>query len=230
MILTKRFIHVCAYFTKFYFLRNLATVPSEIDSSILSFCQKINSKDSPRFIPCTPSLSARRGECFQNVLDVLETDERLVYGWIIWKTSSYLLQAEFHGVKGKNSGEMECVTPYHRKYDRIVFLPDVTLDHSKGRVETRYYPMQADGTIQPFIDAVQGIALIEEYVSRQETVTMLNQAENHDQKMALLKSIHEMESAVENYEKIVLMGIGPNSPCICNSGKKFKKCCGQNFN
>ena len=39
------------------------------------------------------------------------------------------------------------------------------------------------------------------------------------------KSTKSTKSTIENYYKLKQNGIKPNEKCICNSGKKYKKCC-----
>ena len=49
---------------------------------------------------------------------------------------------------------------------------------------------------------------------------------NHPELYGLLKKVFKQDMAARNLSK-KSMTIGRNSPCPCNSGQKFKKCCGR---
>lgn len=51
-------------------------------------------------------------------------------------------------------------------------------------------------------------------------------ARNHPELYSLLEKVFKQDMAARNLSKNQ-MKIGRNSPCPCNSGLKFKKCCGQ---
>lgn len=168
-----------------------------------------------------------KGECFSNVEKNLNSGDSGVLGWVIWQTSTHLLQAEFHSVILRSNGDLGCVTPFNRPYSKILFLPHFDFLYKQKRVQTRYKAISDAKETTPFIDALEAIAILEEELSSKEAREYINLPENQTQRETLIKTIHKMETAVENFEKMVLKNTGPNSPCICESGLKFKKCCGK---
>jgi hypothetical protein len=208
-------------------MKNLATVPSLITQYITDFCVSITSDNTPLYINSQPSLNAKQGECFRNVRANLKSGDNPFNGWIIWQTSNHLLQAEFHCVIHHNNGNLECITPYHRDYTKILFLPEPNRLYEQKRTPTRYFPISDAKETKPFIDALEAIVYLEEMFSNNDAKEYINDPINSKKRDDLRKNIHDMEQAVENFERMVLCGIGPNSVCICGSEKKYKQCCGK---
>ena len=207
-------------------MRNLAGVPQVISESILSFCDTIN-HELPSFIPSLPALTAKKGECFNNVSEALQKGEHSCYGWIIWQTSHHLLQAEFHCVIQADNGTLTCITPYARSYEKILFLPDPLYMYAQTRVPTRYQTISDALETPEFIHALEALSELEVNLSSQEAKAYINHPDNHEKRTVVLETMHAMENAIDRFEKMVLEGVGANSTCICGSGKKFKKCCGR---
>jgi hypothetical protein len=209
-------------------MKNLATVPFSITQNITNFCASITSEYQPLYITSHPAINAKKGDCFNNVASNLESDDKPFNGWIIWQTSEHLLQAEFHCVVQHGNNSLECVTPYHRDYSQILFLPEPNRLYQNKRTPTRYLSTSDAKETQPFIDALGAIVYLEELLSSEEAKEYLNNPTNAKKKVELVQNIHNMEKAVLDFERMTLKGIGPNSLCICGSKKKFKKCCGKN--
>lgn len=207
-------------------MRNLATVPHTITDEILAFCKTIIPSSTPLFISTKVQKGTSKGECFTNVSNSLEHNELSHYGWIIWQTSTHLLQAEFHSVVELDDQSLVCITPYHRPFEKILFLPDPTFTYNNNRIPSKYYPTSDAPETKEFIHALQAISELEVTMSNPQAVAYINHPDNVAQKESLSQTIHSMEQAVERFERMVLQGVGSNSLCICGSGKKFKKCCG----
>ena len=208
-------------------MKNLATVPCFITQNITDFCTSITTHHSPLYIMSHPAVDAKKGDCFNNAFNNLKSDDKTLNGWVIWQTSEHLLQAEFHCVIQHSNQSLECVTPYIRQYQQILFLPEPERLYENKRTPTRYLSTSDAKETQPFIDALDAIVYLEELLSSNDAKEYINDPSNSTKKSELIKNIHDMEQAVNNFEKMTLKGIGPNSPCICGSQKKFKKCCGK---
>lgn len=154
--------------------------------------------------------------------------ESSVLGWIIWQTSSYLLQAEFHNVIQSKDGTLMCVTPYTRPYKKILFLPDPSAQYENKRVPTIYKAMDSTPETVMFIQALEALSDIEVYMSDSTIRDYFQEAENSEKRRELQSTIYEIEKAIKSFESVVLKNITRNSECICGSRKKFKKCCGIN--
>lgn len=211
-------------------MRNLATIPSSITQVITDFCTSIVPASYPLFIPSNPAVNAKKGDCFHNAQTNCNIEDKTLNGWVIWQTSVHLLQAEFHCVIEHSDHSLECVTPYNRSYNEILFLPDPKRLYENKRTPTRYLPISDAKETQPFIDALAAIVYLEELLSSDESKEYINNPSNLQKKVELMDNIHNMEQAVDQFERMTLKDIGPNSLCICGSEKKFKKCCGKHNN
>jgi hypothetical protein len=206
-------------------MKNLATVPSSITENITSFCHSITSQHLPLYISSHPAINAKQGDCFNNAKNNLQSEDKTLNGWVIWQTSNHLLQAEFHCVIQHSNQSLECITPYHRKYSQILFLPEPDREYLNKRTPTRYLSTSDAKETQPFIDALGAIVYLEELLSSEEAKNYINDPVNKKKKVELIQNIHDMEKVVDNFERMILKNVGPNSLCICGSEKKFKKCC-----
>ncbi|MDO8454559.1 MAG: SEC-C metal-binding domain-containing protein [Sulfurimonas sp.] len=207
-------------------MRSLATVPREISDEIINFCHSINPQSTVNFIDSIPLKGSTIGNCFDNVNQSKNNDEVSTLGWIIWQTSSHLLQAEFHNVIKSKNGTLRCVTPYKRDYKRILFLPDATMQYENRRVHTIYKAISDIVETKIFIEALESLSEIEIYMSDSSVCDYFNNPENVEKRNSLQTTMQDIENAIELFESIVLKDTTRNSECICGSGKKFKKCCG----
>lgn len=206
-------------------MRNLATVPQKITDEIIKFCQSINLNTSPIYINSTPIKGNLRGECFENVQQSIQEGELNAYGWIIWQTAHHLLQAEFHSVIKQKDGSFVCVTPYNKKYTKILFLPDNTMLYDERRVRTIYKALVDLEEVRLFIEAVTTLNNLEVHMTNPQVIEQLKKPEHQEDVKQLQTTMQQIESAIEAYEKIVLNGVKRNDFCICGSGRKFKNCC-----
>lgn len=209
-------------------MRNLSSVPRSISDEIVQFCSNINSSSKPIYVDSLPLCSNSVGNCFNNVEKTLNSSESSILGWIIWQTSSYLLQAEFHNVIKSASGKLTCVTPYSKSYDKILFLPDSTMKYENKRVPTIYKAMDDSMQTATFIHAIEALSEVEVYMSNALVIEYLSDPQNIIKRNALQGTMRDIENAIGAFEAMVLKDTNRNSKCICGSGKKFKKCCGAN--
>lgn len=209
-------------------MKNLATVPSHLSTDILRFCHAINPESTPVYIDSFPSVGNAIGNCFNNVHNTMNSMESSVFGWIIWQTSSYLLQAEFHNVIQSEDGTLMCVTPYTRPYKKILFLSDPSVQYENKRVPTIYKAINDAPETVTFIQALEALNEMEVYMSDPATRDYFQRPENNEKRSALQSTMNDIEAAIKSFESVVLKNVTRNSECICGSGKKFKKCCGVN--
>ncbi|OHE21026.1 MAG: hypothetical protein A2540_02865 [Sulfurimonas sp. RIFOXYD2_FULL_37_8] len=209
-------------------MRNLSSVPRSISDEIVQFCGNINPLSKPIYVDSFPLDGNSVGNCFNNVEDTLNSSESSILGWIIWQTSSYLLQAEFHNVIKSGSGKLICVTPYSKSYDKILFLEDSAMKYENKRVPTIYKAMDDSTETATFIHALEALSEVEVYMSDALVIEHLSDPQNIVKRNALQGTMRDIENAIGAFEAMVLKDIDRNSKCICGSGKKFKKCCGAN--
>ncbi|WP_343523839.1 hypothetical protein [Pedobacter sp.] len=84
--------------------------PEKIEQEILDFLHRINS-ESPFYLDVVPDPRSTVNGCFDNVEAKIRQDGGTkIVGWQIWKTK-HLIEAEFHGVWKKPTGEIIDITP-----------------------------------------------------------------------------------------------------------------------
>ena len=101
-------------------------VPEKIDKMVLSFCNKINQKQTPLFIKHQPEESNIELECIENVnKKVKEEGGERALGWAIWINHKVFIEAEFHAVYKNPENELINITPIESiKSEKILFLED----------------------------------------------------------------------------------------------------------
>jgi len=102
------------------------TTPKEVTEKILKFCrEKIDPTTKPVFLTLDPIGNCISGDCFGNVEDYIKKKGgRVQYGWIIWESPKYLLEAEFHAIWVNDDEEYIDITPKVDGEKEILFFPD----------------------------------------------------------------------------------------------------------
>lgn len=109
--------------------------PEKINEKISEFLISINN-ECPFYIDVVPEPESLVNECFLNVQRKVELEGgSLIMGWQIWE-AKYLIEAEFHGVWKKPSGELIDITPKSIKtIDKILFLPEPNKSYTGVHVD-----------------------------------------------------------------------------------------------
>lgn len=161
-------------------------------------------------------------ECFANVELKIERDggSREI-GWQIWEWPNVYIEAEFHAVWVSPDSHRVDVTPKQIPVDRILFLPDLSLTYSKRQVDNIRQALRDDKLIRDFIRISETIFRVE------------NKGDRANQLGVIEISRHEIEPLIKAREFLFRMlreGLGEHSLCGCNSGRKYKNCCGAYVN
>ncbi|MGY4403863.1 SEC-C metal-binding domain-containing protein [Bradyrhizobium sp. USDA 3315] len=167
-----------------------------------------------------PEPSAVAGECFSNVAAKVARDGgTLLYGWTIWEWPRVFVEAEHHAI-WKSNGKYVDITPHVNNEDQILFLPDpqrVYDFRGKKRLLNRKKSLGVFASAENWIEASDHLHNSMEEHSVGSEIRM---------KRTTLTALWE---SARNAQAQVLIDLASttkvNSPCFCNSGKKFKKCC-----
>lgn len=186
------------------------TTPHFITPQIRELCQSI-SEYEPVYVVVKADLRSRINECFQNVeIYIKKYGGQRILGRSIWQRANVLIEAEAHAIWESPSGDMIDITPHVNGEDSILFLVDPKMTY--------------DGNIIPNIrKALSTSSLVNEFI------TLFNErdriaAESKDNTFSLPKN---MVGRMLEIECILNQRVTRNDSCPCQSGIKYKKCCGR---
>lgn len=207
------------------FLRKvLSSVPADVTPEIRTLCAEIVTGCLPEFVKLRPDHAAEVRECFHNVTRVAERNGGgLVYGWALWEWPRIFIEAEHHAIWRSPSGELVDVTPHEYPADRVLFLedPSATYDFETAvRRPNQKRALRDVAAIHLWIEATDQLheKLEACSVGKEYRFSGADQAE-----------LVRLGQLIEARKIGVILGLanelGPNQPCLCRSGRKFKKCC-----
>lgn len=186
------------------------TTPRIISPQVRELCQFI-SEYEPIYIEVKADPRSLINECFLNVdVHIKEYGGQSVLGRCIWQRANVLVEAEAHAVWKSPSGDMVDITPHNNGEDSILFLVDSKMTY--------------DGNCIPSIrKALTPSPLVAEFI------TLFNErdriaVESNESTFSLPA---DMVRRMFEIEQILNQRVGRNDPCPCQSGIKYKKCCGR---
>lgn len=101
------------------------TLPSSLNDEIGKFSRSIVLGASPVFVEVLASPGAIPNDCFNNVINqVKKFGGEVVYGWNVMEWPGVLLEAEFHAIWRKPTGELLDVSPREDGEPKILFIED----------------------------------------------------------------------------------------------------------
>lgn len=193
-----------------------------ITDNVKKLLSKINSDIDPIVIKCIPEKNEELNNCFPLVESkVAACGGGLVLGWYI-HDSKLLVEAIFHAVWKREDGELIDISPKPIPTKEILFVQDTSASYDGRQIDNIRIN-------------VLGNRLIDDLIKIYEASYRLqNKGERAYQHALVLKGedaqAHKVfENAKPMLEIMVLQGLNHQSPCVCNSGKKYKVCHGKLF-
>ncbi|MBP2296590.1 SEC-C metal-binding domain-containing protein [Azospirillum rugosum] len=206
-----------------------SSTPKAVTNIIEEFCRSI-APAPPVFVPVVPEPTAVVSECFPNVAAKVERDGgEIAYGWSIWEWPGVFIEAEHHAVWRSPTGDLIDVTPRPEREKKVLFVPDPETVYdweSNRRIDNRRLAIADDPYLREFLENAAEMAAFMERKSVGLTVSF-NPAELFplaSRQQVLLNYLAERygkKGRGQNQRRV-----GRNDPCPCGSGKKFKKCHG----
>jgi len=195
--------------------------PLAISEPILDLCRSICGSEDPVYVEHSPESYAQVNECFPAMdRKVQECGGKVHYGWQLWEWPNVLLEAEFHAVWLSPENKLLDITPKPFKVEKILFLPDRSMRYEGKQIDNKRVPLSNNPITRDFIGICEAIFRIQNKGDRAHQLAVSfegDEAQLHQwlQGMKLL-TLEMLES-----------GLNRNSPCPCNSGKKYKSCHGK---
>ena len=200
----------------------MITVPENTEGKLDRLLTTLKVGGAPIFINVHPEQDALPNECFDNVEKKVNRDggERIV-GWQFWK-HPYMLEAELHAVWRSPDGTLTDITPKNLTTPHILFVEDSARFYDGRQVDD----VRINSTTNQLVDDFIALAQTKFY--------MFNGGEKADQKLVtfsrneqdILKYIQGMMVAIDS---MLEKGMVRNSPCLCQSGLKYKQCHGKDL-
>jgi hypothetical protein len=203
-------------------LRNFKT--PEIDDKLTEFCYSLSPKSTPAYIPFIQVPGAVQQFCSKNVKRHRKTfGGKSEYGWIIWYMRNIILEAEAHAIWIAKDGCKYDITPHSEETNgRIVFLPD---DKNVKRMSFSGIAFPPNISY-PYTES----PLIKEYVTL-TTFAKSKYFEKGHRDFSMIEAVFnvctvEQRNRLLEIEVTFNKTVGRNDLCPCQSGLKYKKCCG----
>ena len=197
--------------------------PLEITQAVVDFCSIIQKGKMPEFLKVTPEKWTDVNHCFYNVKEKCKANGGSIqYGWAIWEWPTVMLEAEFHAVWESPDRRLKDISARNDGVEKVLFLKDqdrkFVFSIEGYRVDNKRKPFSNHPIIIEFIQLAKTKFAIE------EAATGSIKSIPSDQYLPIIKRMQLLQGMI--YQGRHLGKIGRNSPCLCGSGKKFKKCCG----
>lgn len=196
--------------------------PARISSAISTACGDVSPSASPWYVAVEPEPGARVNKCVLNVLaSVKDHGGEAVMGWKLYLWPSVLVHFIGHAVVRRDD-TLVCVTSNTDEERRVLFLPDPTLtfnaEDPEARLGGRMVALRDTRDVRRFIEVDGAINAIKAQYRRESGQIAVTGA--NAQRLQALQHEH-----IELIRRITLRTKNPNEICICDSGRKFRKCC-----
>lgn len=183
--------------------------PSFITTEIEKLCQSI-SEYKPIIIPVIAAPKSLINECFYNVdAFIAEHGGQRVLGRSIWQKANVLIEAEAHAIWKSPSGDIFDITPHSNNETEILFLIDPKMVYDGNCIPN----IRRSLTNSPLV--LEYIALFNE----RDRIMEKTKGGTYSISSNILNRMFEIE-------QIFSQRVSCNDPCPCQSGIKYKKCCG----
>lgn len=198
-------------------------VTPKMNDKVREFCHSISAESEPIYLPVTPTPGAEIRKCGVNVNKHIEMyGGSYELGWIIFHMPNLYYEAEPHAIWIDEKNCRHDITPHEETVEKILFLPDDT--HVKQLFEKH-------GKWPPTITKpCTHSPLVKEYldISNNAFLNYFNIGQpgcSPDE--AVRATCNKAE--IDRYDRLLEIfsqKAERNEPCPCQSGLKYKKCCG----
>ncbi len=196
------------------------TTPVSVTDKIMELCNRIVPDAKPEYVPVEAQEWSLPRECFPNVQKMVrERGGQQVNGWAIWQWANILVEAEAHAVWENPEGQLIDITTHVDGESRILFLRD----------DNKMYTGQQIGNVRL---ALTGSPLAAELVVLGDRIDVVMCSYKPGTEIPLSELRCRLRPLKERREAIVKMlnqKAGRNETCPCQSGLKYKKCCGREY-
>ena len=148
---------------------------------------------------------------------VKEQGGRQINGWTVWQWANVLIEAEAHAIWESPEEKLIDITPHDYGEKEILFLRDCNM----------VYSGQSIGNIRL---ALTDSPLVAEFITISEQVEAIMCSYKPGTEIPLVelqRRLLPLKGRSVAIMRTLNQKVGPNAPCPCQSGLKYKKCCGR---
>lgn len=184
--------------------------PTKMDEDLERLCASIAPGITPVLVPIQPWKESLPGECFANIERyVQEHGGRRLLGWRLMRWANIMVECEAHAVWEGPTGALLDITPYTQV--ESLFLHDPNLRFTGHRILNRRLIL----TDSPLIAEMMRVqSKIDSFVDGSPADVPVSAPE------PLVAQLFRIQARLKE-------DVSRNDPCPCQSGLKFKKCCGR---
>ncbi len=174
---------------------------------------RLDLEPKPHSLPC---------ECFPNVeKQVQKQGGEIVYGWQLWQSGSFFIEAEFHAIWRDPDGILHDITPKPLPtITQILFVEDVNRTYQGQQVNNVRLNLSGNKVVDHFLKLSDKKFEIENAGDRADQHQISLQGDELEMYEGLMRLLMDMEQFMKS-------GATVRSPCLCGSGEKYKKCHGR---
>ena len=189
------------------------TTPVEITDRIMELCSGAVPGTVPVYVPVEAVGWGLMNECFPNVRRMVQKHGgQQVNGWDVWQWANISVTLEAHAVWESPEGKLVDITPHDCGEREILFLRDDRVVYSGKPIGSIRQPLTASPLVA-------------------ELIGLLNERDrimcaSADRTYTLPK---EMYLRIMQIQEMLHREVGRNDLCPCQSGLKYKKCCGRSW-
>lgn len=187
------------------------TTPPIVTDKILVLCYKVLPDVYPEYIAVETQEWCQPRECFPNVQRMVQKQGgQQINGWAIWQWSNIMVEAEAHAVWKNQEKKLLDITPHDNGERQILFLRDDRMVYSGNTIPSIRLAL----TSSPLVD---------------ELIELMNERDrimcNYSGSTYSIST--DLWGHIIQIQTILHTKVGRNDLCPCQSGLKYKKCCGR---
>lgn len=194
------------------------TTPVRVTDKVMELCSGIVPDAVPEYVPVAAQEWSLPSECFPNVERMVrENGGQQVNGRAIWQWANILVEAEAHSVWRSLEGELIDITPHDNEERQILFLRDDSMVYSGQRIGNVRLALTSSPLAAELVDLGNKIDAV-----------MCSYAPGTEIPLSeLRRRLLPLKERREAVLRMLNQKAGRNDPCPCQSGLKYKKCCGR---
>ncbi len=189
------------------------TTPVRVTDKIMELCNGIVPDAKPEYIPVEAQEWSLPSECFPNVQKMVrEHGGQQVNGWAIWQWANILVEGEAHAVWENPQGQLIDITTHINGENKILFLRDDDMVYKGNTIASIRMALTSSQLVEELILLMnERDRIMCETPGRKYSISPLLMARI----AAIMDMLHE--------------DVKGNEFCPCQSGLKYKKCCGREY-
>lgn len=188
------------------------TTPEKITDKVMELCNRTVSGAVPVYVPVEAAGWSQPHECFPNVRRMVqEQGGRQVNGWAVWQWANIVVTLEAHAVWESPEGKLVDITPHDCGERDILFFRDDGVVYSGKPIGSIRQPLTGSPLVAELI----------ELLNERDRIMSTAPGRLCEMPKSLLVRIMQIQETLHRE-------VGRNDPCPCQSGLKYKKCCGRN--